>query len=199
MKNLLNKIALISTGILFAPLAQAKLITVSVMNFSFSPASFTATVGDTIKWVWVAGTHTTTATTIPLGAASWDHPIDASNTEFEYVITAPGTYNYWCSIHTTMMEANFTVTPASVQPVESSTNSFAVVYPNPANQVLNVRLRNYHYSSDLVVTDISGKEVARETLTGAENTIDLSKWGKGIYFYRLNSGIETLNGKFEVQ
>jgi plastocyanin len=199
MKNSLNKIALILTGIFLVSLTDAKTITVSVLNSGFSPSSFTATIGDTVKWVWVAGAHTTTATSIPLGAVTWDNPINASNTVFEYIITTPGTYNYWCSVHTSMMEGSFTVTPASVQPLANTTNAFALVYPNPITQVLNVHLRNYHYSSDLVIRDVVGNEVDRETFTGMDNSIDLTKWEKGVYFYRLNSGAEAINGKFEVQ
>jgi plastocyanin len=195
MKNLLNKIVLILTGIFLVSLTEAKVITVSVSNSGFLPASFAATVGDTVKWVWLGGNHTTTATSIPLGAATWDKALNASNTMFEYIITKEGTYNYWCANHTTLMEASFTATSSHM----NSTHSFALVSPDTATQVLDIRLANYHYSSDVIITDIMGKEITRATLTGAVNTIDLSKWEKGVYFYKLSSGAETIAGKFEVQ
>ncbi len=195
MKNSLNKIALILTGIFLVSLTQAKTITVSVSDAGFLPASFAASVGDTVKWIWMGGLHTTTATSIPLGAATWDKAMNASNTVFEYVITKPGTYNYWCANHTTMMEASFTVTSSAT----NSTHSFALVSPDPAIQALDIRLANYRYSSDVIITDVTGKEVTRATLTGADNTIDISKWEKGVYFYKLSSGAETIDGKFEVQ
>jgi plastocyanin len=195
MKNIFKTLSLIFAGSLFASIAEAKTITVSVLNSGFSPSHFTATIGDTVKWVWVAGAHTTTATSIPLGASTWENPMNALNTVFEYVITTTGTYNYWCSIYRTTMEASFTVKASKV----NSTQSFALVSPDPATQVLDIRLANYHYSSNVIITDVMGKEITRATLTGAENTIDLSKWEKGVYFYKLNSGAETINGKFEVQ
>ncbi|MEI7801668.1 MAG: hypothetical protein WCI97_03375, partial [Bacteroidota bacterium] len=60
-------------------------------------------LGDTVKWVWVSGTHTTTSTSIPAGATAWDHNMSSSSTSFIYVPNVSGTYNYHCSIHTTML------------------------------------------------------------------------------------------------
>lgn len=199
MKTILKQILLIITGVLFIPKAQATVINVSVANFSFTPASFTATVGDTIKWIWVSGTHTTTSTSVPAGAATWDNPITSSSTSFEYIITTPGTYNYWCSIHTTAMEGSFTVTPASVPVISASSKTFASVYPNPANAVLNIHLTAYNANNELVITDILGKEIDKETLKDINTAIDISKWEKGIYFYQLKCNNKTMKGKFEIQ
>ncbi|MFH1120926.1 MAG: dockerin type I domain-containing protein [Bacteroidota bacterium] len=73
---------------------------VNTQNFIFNPANLTGVfVGDTIRWVWVNGVHTTTSTTIPPGAASWNSPISNSVTFFEYRVTIAGTYNYRCTPH----------------------------------------------------------------------------------------------------
>jgi len=83
---------------------------VSVANFQFTPSSLpSVSSGDTIRWEWVSGTHTTTSTTIPAGAWTWDHPIDAVNTFYEYTALLEGTYNYYCMHHPSMV-ASFTVT-----------------------------------------------------------------------------------------
>lgn len=74
--------------------------TVQVSNFSFTPATLNSvTVGDTVRWVWVSGAHTTTSSSIPAGAAAWDEMISSSNTEYEYKVTIAGTYNYVCTPH----------------------------------------------------------------------------------------------------
>jgi plastocyanin len=110
---------------------------VLVGNFSFNPASVNATVGDTIRWVWSAGTHTTTSTTVPAGAAAWDAPITTANRSFEYKITIAGNYSYFCKIHGlgmsgTVTAANITPTLA-VSPVnqnvsnEAGSTSFSVI------------------------------------------------------------------------
>ncbi len=84
---------------------------INVQNYSFSPSSITdVQVGDTIRWVWVSGSHTTTSTTIPAGAATWDHPINSTSTFYEYAVTLSGTYNYKCTPHAAMgMVGSFTV------------------------------------------------------------------------------------------
>lgn len=75
---------------------------VSVSDNVFSPNSFNAKVGDTVKFVWSSGTHTTTSTLIPSGAATWDSPMTSTNTTFLYIIRFAGTYNYVCTIHAAM-------------------------------------------------------------------------------------------------
>ena len=72
---------------------------VSVQNFQFSPSTINVSVGDVIHFVWVAGTHTTTSTSVPAGADAWDAPIDATHTTFDYTVAQPGSYSYQCSFH----------------------------------------------------------------------------------------------------
>jgi plastocyanin len=92
--------------------AQATKWIVNVQNYSFSPSNLpNVIVGDTIRWVWVSGSHTTTSTTIPAGAASWDHPITSGNPTYEYRVTVAGNYNYKCTPHAGMgMVGSFTAT-----------------------------------------------------------------------------------------
>ncbi|HEY6977909.1 MAG TPA: T9SS type A sorting domain-containing protein [Chitinophagaceae bacterium] len=80
--------------------AKATVHEVHVADFHFDPAQFDAIVGDTVLWTLDNGTHTTTGTTvnIPAGADTWDAPIDASNTSFQYVIKVPGSYFYFSKV-----------------------------------------------------------------------------------------------------
>ncbi len=89
--------------------------TVQVGNYFFNPQTITnVNPGDTIHWVWVTGTHTTTSTTIPAGAATWDEPITSSSPTYDYIPTVPGTYNYKCTPHAGMgMVGSFTVNAAA--------------------------------------------------------------------------------------
>ncbi|MBA2423594.1 MAG: T9SS type A sorting domain-containing protein [Chitinophagales bacterium] len=92
--------------------AQATTHTITVQNFFFSPTAITINLGDTIKWQWVNGDHTTTSLTIPPGATPWDHDIsnDPGNTSFKYKPNVLGTYNYKCTPHFSMnMQGSFTV------------------------------------------------------------------------------------------
>lgn len=84
---------------------------VHVADFHFAPANFDAIVGDTVRWIWDNGTHTTTGTSvnIPQGADTWDAPMDGSNQSFEYVIKVAGDYFYFSKLDGDM-SASFTAT-----------------------------------------------------------------------------------------
>lgn len=90
-----------------------------VVNFGgslglvFSPSSFTARVGDTVTWVGDFTMHTTTSTSVPAGAATWNFG-PTSATSFSYAIKVAGTYNYECAIHVSLgMVGSFTASPSA--------------------------------------------------------------------------------------
>jgi len=85
--------------------------TVQVGNYYFNPSSLNVEVGDIVKWVWVQGSHTTTSSSIPGGAASWDAPINSGNQTYSYTVTVAGVYNYVCTPHAGMGQTGtFTAT-----------------------------------------------------------------------------------------
>ena len=80
--------------------ASAARIQVRVMDFRFQPATINAHVGDVIIWQWVNGImHTTTSTSVPAGAQTWNAPIDSTHTQFRYRLQVAGTYQYQCNFH----------------------------------------------------------------------------------------------------
>ena len=101
---------------LFSLSAAATIHTVNVQNLNFSPSSLTVSVGDTIKWVWINGAHTTTSTAVPAGAAAWNHNMNQSSTTFLYKVTKPGLYNYVCTPHAPGMAGSFTASAVSAVP-----------------------------------------------------------------------------------
>jgi len=92
----------------------AKVRTISVSNFQFTPSAVNAKVGDTILWVWKTGTHTTTSLSIPVGAKPWDAQMNSTHKRFGFVVVKTGTYNYDCTIHASVMIGSITVTAASL-------------------------------------------------------------------------------------
>jgi len=106
--------------------------TVNVDDFQFSPATLNVTVGDVIHFVWVSGTHTTTSVSVPVGANSWNSPIDLSNHTFDVSVTTAGTYSYQCNFHAFLgMTATFTASGAL--PVTFST--FNIITKNNSPQL----------------------------------------------------------------
>jgi len=102
---------LLITGSLIQQNVFATIHQVQVSNYQFNPSNLSVNVGDTVKWVWVSGSHTTTSTAVPAGAATWDQPITSASTSYSYRVTVEGTYNYECTPHAIMgMVASFTAT-----------------------------------------------------------------------------------------
>ena len=72
---------------------------VRVKDFVFQPQTVNAAVGDTVSFTWVNGMHTTTSTSVPQGARTWNAPIDSANTRFRVKLRVAGTYQYQCNFH----------------------------------------------------------------------------------------------------
>ncbi len=66
--------------------SNATIHTVLVADFNFIPASVNAVCGDTVAWVWSSGTHTTTSTSVPSCATSWNAPITSALSTYAIVI-----------------------------------------------------------------------------------------------------------------
>jgi len=100
-KTIMKKILLLAVAfaICSASAASAAQIRVRVQNFVFQPATINAHVGDTIIWRFVNGMHTTTSTSVPVGAQTWNAAIDATHTQFRYRVRVAGTYQYQCNFH----------------------------------------------------------------------------------------------------
>src|SRR5215213_1494896 len=85
--------------LLFAPAVSAQDdMTVSIKDFSFSPAQITVPQGTTVTWTNEGPSpHTTTA-----DDGSWDSGTLQQGEDFSFTFDQPGTYTYHCSIHPDM-------------------------------------------------------------------------------------------------
>ena len=168
---------------------------VNVKNFTFTPASFTINIGDTIRWVYVSGSHTTTSLTIPAGAAAWDHPINSSNTSFTYIPAKAGVYNYKCTFHFAMgMKGSFTVVcpQASVQISAAASTTFCQGSSVVLNSDVSSSVTSYQWKKNgtnitnatsagytaktngaytLVVTNSCGKTATSNTISVTVNPL----------------------------
>ena len=154
---------------------------VQVNDNSFSPSTLPNVVcGDTIVWTLNSILpHTTTSTTIPSGATSWNAPINTSTPAFGYQVpNFAGVYNYVCSPHG--FTGSFTVT-CSVGIEEALQNISSAVYPNPFNT--SVTLVN-HQADAARITDMTGRAVKTISLNTLSDKaeINLDVLVPGIYF-----------------
>jgi plastocyanin len=85
--------ALAAAGL--APVVAAGDTPVKIDNFTFEPAQLTVKVGTTVTWVNEDDIpHTVVAT----GKAFRSKALDTDD-KFSFTFTAPGSYEYFCSLH----------------------------------------------------------------------------------------------------
>lgn len=97
-------IAAIVTLLLGSASATGSTVDVYVYSFEFSVnppggpvVDAIITVGDTVRWVWVDGNHTTTS--VAGSPEAWDANINSNNPQFSRVFTTSGTFHYYCRPH----------------------------------------------------------------------------------------------------
>ncbi|MEO8085967.1 MAG: T9SS type A sorting domain-containing protein [Bacteroidota bacterium] len=173
----------------------AAIVIVNVQDFEFDPSSFTINLGDQVMWTWdnSAGQHTTTSTTIPPGAATWDQVISQSSQMFTYTPTVAGSYDYICIYHQAMgMVGHFTVNPVgiiSIIPAPilaingslSSSINITINYGVPHTQKISLSLY-----------DILGKSVGTLFSENRQagvymDTYPIDGLRNGVYFLQLKS------------
>ncbi|MEO8147363.1 MAG: plastocyanin/azurin family copper-binding protein [Bacteroidia bacterium] len=208
MKKIYITILLMACATVLSFKSYATKFTVNVADFSFAPSSITVTVGDTVRWVRINGTHTTTCngsalTSRPAGAPSWDNPINASNTSFEYVVTVAGAYAYKCTPHAS---GGMTGTITAVPPngIANLNGLFNYLEINPPTFKSDAEIKfslasNAHIK--LSIYDFAGRKIVTlldEQFIKGEHTAlwDANGIPQGIYFCRLENEDYTLTRKF---
>jgi plastocyanin len=78
-------------------------VTVGV-GFTFSPNDVTINAGDTVRWTWMTGGHSTTSTTAPGGCTAggadpWDSMVQNVGFIFDHPFNTAGDYSYKCIPH----------------------------------------------------------------------------------------------------
>ena len=79
---------------------------------------------------------------------------------------------------------------------EIKTTNNISIYPNPATTLLHIHHSTCTSQETLVITDLLGTEVYKEKLCGIDNTISISSWSVGLYFYEVRSNTDIARGKF---
>lgn len=195
----MKKIALLPLYVILISFAsKATVHVVQVANFQFTPANVSdVTVGDTMRWVWVSGSHTTTddpatqsQNTLPAGAPVWNASINAASPSFDYKVTVAGDYHYWCIPHSPNMAASFTA--SNTLPIKlilldvSGSNGKAVVNWKTASEqntdYFSVR-RSLNGSSYTEIAKIfaAGNSNNEKSYSYTDKNIDDGKY----YYYNL--------------
>ncbi len=182
----------------FAGTANAKTWTIMFTNFFYSDSSLTVNVGDTMVWSGDFGSHPLTLVTSPPGAATFSHVLNGnSGANFQYIVTATGTYHYHCDNHFTPplnMTGSFTAVASGVAIPLQSAMSMQPVYPNPAQSMAmvdftlaspaHVTLRIYDAAGTLTQTPTDENMDAGPHML----MIDTKQLASGSYQYVLQAG-----------
>lgn len=85
-----------ATAVTPQPVANGKIVDVSIQGFAFNPESVGISPGDTVRWTNMdSAPHIVKGSTFESGSL-------AKGDTYEFVFTEPGVYNYICSIHPSM-------------------------------------------------------------------------------------------------
>jgi len=175
---------------------------VTVANFAFTPDTLTITVGDTVKWTCIQGTHNVVAddnsfTSGPVTPAPW---------VYSHIFTIESRNPYYCALHGGPggigMSGVITVQAASdIRNEGISIYKFDLIqnFPNPFNPTTTIYYRIPEKSTvSLKVFNLLGSEVislVNEEKSAGSYQVEFSAVNlpSGIYFYRLQAGssIET--------
>jgi hypothetical protein len=83
--------------------------------------------------------------------------------------------------------------------IEDCTPQKVSIYPNPSQGVFNVLFGDGQNLKRLIVTDFQGSEIYSTSDYRKEISLDLTEFGKGIYFIRIISGNESFMEKVVVK
>lgn len=98
-------------------------------------------------------------------------------------------------------KTNVTPTPTGIATIGNDVKGFAV-YPNPANDVVNVLFDVEQANSTISISDLSGRTLFTQNVngTGFQNTtVNLSSFAKGIYLVSVTNGTSRSVQKVAVQ
>jgi plastocyanin len=157
-------------------------------GLSYTPNSFAARVGDTVKWVGDFSAYPLRSAAIPSGAVAWEK---SGGTEpFYYSIRIPGAYGYYCDDRIgKIMAGSFSAEPSGVKQnhgllmmkslavrTNLSPGSIAIKMVFSRPEVVSIKL----YTLELIsLSNVFGGQQPQE--------IVIPQLKKGIYFLRVSS------------
>jgi plastocyanin len=165
------------------------------LGFVFSPSSFSASVGDTVKWEGDFTVHPLSSTTIPAQAASWHN---GTGTVFTYKIAVAGTYHYQCDVHFSIgMVGSFTASATEIKGDQTylQQKSYPMnILVGPEQNIIQFIIPN-DGKVTISLFDLNGREVSTilsRYLNAGSHQTAFGPLPAGLYCLRLYSQGQTL-------
>jgi len=179
-----TKIYILTMVLFFGLTMNAQVHVITQSNLTFSPSSIEVAVGDTIRWEWTQGIHTTTSSAIPLDALAWESDLTEAVPFFEYKINVAGTYHYYCFFHE-FMGMSGVIIASNPLGVENYHQQAIEIFPNPAVDFLNFRYFESTKEYNVEILDISGRIIQNVTID-KNSAINIEHLKSGVYFLVIN-------------
>ena len=139
---------------------------VNQVGLEYIPDVLTITAGDTIEWVWSAGSHTVTEGVPCTSSGGFDQPLNSMNPRVVVTFNTPGSIDYYCRPHcATGQDGLITVQPCpgaggdmnedgavDGRDIQSFVNAVLSVAPQPSE----ICDGDFNANSNLDVGDIPG-------------------------------------------
>lgn len=203
MKRILLSILLASAGMT----AFCTTHIVTTPGFVFSPATITIQLGDSLRFN-IGGIHRVEE----VSQANWNvnnaTPLPGFNTPFGGALILPaqlteGTHWYVCVPHAEAGMKGMIIVENTTSIRNQPTASAFNLFPNPTNGIFQLEMENAADASNfqLDVINSEGRKVyaARNLEQKSLNEIDLTAFGKGIYFIRVYDGLGIYTRKLLIQ
>jgi plastocyanin len=140
-------------------LGQGNVVSVSIVDFAFTPKTITVPVGTTVRWTNNGNApHTVTSTSSP---KAFDSGTLNSGDTFQHTFTTAGQFPYRCNIHPSMTGMVIVVEPQEVALIHSLAQSKTFPEVITVSKGITVRLFNIAldgvHPSVVISSDEDGK------------------------------------------
>ena len=97
-------------GATSAPASDPNVVEVKVSGHAFDPPEVHIKANQTVRWVWISGTHNVISGAACMPDGKFGSGNTATSTTFEHTFAAPGSFPYYCDPHCTIgMKGNVVV------------------------------------------------------------------------------------------
>ena len=167
----------------------------SVTGISLDQASIELEPGGTATLIAAVAPSDATETTV-----RWSSSDEAVATVSDGLVTAiaDGTAIIIASSTDGGYKAACNVTVKTVGVDSYSTIGFKM-YPNPANEILNIELGNLSGYAHISIFNLTGKAIHNSIQINSKFDINTSAFEPGLYFIKINTGNENTMQRFSVQ
>ncbi|HEX7412698.1 MAG TPA: T9SS type A sorting domain-containing protein [Bacteroidia bacterium] len=202
MKTITMKKLFISAFALYSGFALCNTVTIINSGSTFTPATVTITVGDTVKFT-LASIHDA----VEVSQATWNaNGTTALSGGFStpfgggLVLNLPvGTHYYVCLNHASMdMKGTIIVQSSAGIETISTQHPALSIYPNPASTIINVKLKMQDGNTNLVITDMLGNTVKQSIIYNPTSIINIADLAEGIYNISISSNEGVVNKRLVI-